>query len=64
MSTYPVAAPERRSLPLWLALAIGAVILALALVADAFDVRPGPIVGSHGDIPYLPSQHLTQDLGR
>ncbi len=64
MSTYPVAAPARRSLPLWLALAVGALILVLALVADALDVRPAPVVGSHVGTPYLPTQHLTQDLGR
>lgn len=64
MSVSPVAVPARRSFPLWLALIIGAAILALALLADVFDVRPAPVVGSHLDRPYLPTQHLTEDLGR
>jgi len=60
----PLAAPGRRTLPLWLALAVGATIVDLALLADALDVRPAPIVGSHLDVPSLPTEHLTQDLNR
>ncbi|HWP64251.1 MAG TPA: hypothetical protein VNO86_12360 [Candidatus Binatia bacterium] len=64
MATYPTVASTRRAMPLWLALAIGAAVLLLAILADALDVRPAPVVGSHLDRPYLPTQHLTQDLAR
>jgi hypothetical protein len=64
MSSVPLAAPGRRTLPLWLALALGAAVFVLALLADALDVRPAPIVGDHLDVPYLSTEHLTQDLNR
>lgn len=64
MATSSAIAPTRKSMPLWLALAVGAAILVLALLADAMDVRPAPVVETHLDRPYLPTQHLSQDLAR